>query len=1271
MATKYDAIQNRINMQTARHEQMAQNTEGIATGIANAIKAGASIVQDIGSQVGTQQAQDWLKARQTAYDEADVNGDFLKDADGNILTDFNDIQKRRDEWLEAYSKSNPVPKNIWAQKAIDNANATGTELSDAKLATSAIKQLQKQQNDLIADNEESIIGTSISNPASYNETLLANYGAKYDSLDDTQKGWYDDGSEIGSKRLALSLMYNANGINKNNSDFRIAVLNDDIENSYWLDNWASAYQANCLDSNSMTDEQFWKQWESEANNESLKPNKGYFDSSRKDYIRKQLEAKTKSLLNAKKESVGNLYNEQAVPAINGMYEASKNSAEGAGFRYPNTETINEVLSNLGIESRFLPDEVNKSLDNMKESGDAVSACVNAVHKLNEISGTDMPEDDKVAEFVKYKATLSPSTVSSIEKMADLDPYYGKYSQMSDRDIYEHMMKISSPLLEKANMSDAPIVDTDAIEKANKNAFIENNKGSFIKERAIIDNYNDTKVVTQDVQDLIDKEKSDYPSLSNASDTEVLAHIDVRLGNDEIALRNAGVKAEELSTATKAMKSALGRYSEEAEALKKQRNSEYVEANKDTFVEEKAIIGNYNKTKVITPDVQTLIDKEKANYPSLADASDTEVLAHIDVRLGYDETALRNAGAKAEELSTEIEAMKSALGRINAEAFDEITSKDIAESRARLYIALGDSDSSVLEAGLVSSLKQGYMEAHISEIEEYARDTGRDFDDVLDELFADYSKNLYNSAKAYFDEYGNIENSDLEMTPNEYLEEKQAVYSNLMNKMVETGSDGRPYFPANGISTAGLSNPSKRWVEEQNRGHIKTANETQKKLMDFDNQDQRLAFFNNTILPNSSLYTEEEVDRWRGIANGDYGKLLADNGIKISDYTSMLGSSDSKSNTPIMDRLEYEIGALVPAYYKNGQFDKTGFDNAAKRKATSLIGSYADSVYFKDKIEFDITMESKDKRKNLLGYIGSPVSDIPEETISYTNDIIANAAKGQINNGLSILLANSTIVDKDTRALLTKAFDEVTLTRIKSLSDEDRKGYALEGVLTDLGFSFNYGYSMDGDNSNFYDTAYGYISELGTSSRNMVLSSVNYLYTVSNEATAIEKAGMSIGSKSANDNSYISEDRKTTYVPVYDVKGNVSFDVYNKGSDTKIGNTKYISDANLGKLSKMITSEVRPIAERKIRGTNHTLNDAGIPIRYGVGNIPLIDIDDSQNVYEETVNAFIENSSSKVSEEFKVVNELYKATHNGKGLKLVLITGATAPVVKIIEDKEND
>ena len=1156
MATKYDAIQNRINMQATRHEQDISNAESM---LENAYKIGTEIVDAVGSQIGTQQAQDWLKARQTAYEEADANGDFLKDANGNTLTDFNDIQKRRDEWLETYSINNPAPKNKWAQKAIDNATSTGTELSDAKLATSAIKQLQKQQNDLIADNEESIIGTSISNPASYNETLLANYGAKYDSLDDTQKGWYDDGSEMGSKRLALSLMYNANGINKNNSDFRIAVLNDDIENSYWLDNWASAYQANCLDSNAMTDEQFWEKWENEANNESLKPSKGYFDSSRKDYIKKQLEAKTRSLLNAKKESVGNLYNSQAVPAINGMYEASKNSPEGAGFRYPNTETIDEILGNLGIDSRFLPDEVNTGLDKMRKSGDAVSACINAVHMLNDISASDMPEEDKVAEFIKYKATLSPSTISNIEAMADLDPYYGKYSQMTDVDIYEHMNKLASPLIEKANMSDGPIIDAEA----NRNALIENNKDTFIKERSIIDNYDDTKVMTPDVQALIDKEKESYPDLADASDSAVLAHIDVRLGNDEIALRNAGVKAEEISTATKAM--------------------------------------------------------------------------------------------------------KSAIGRISEEAINDVTSVDTVESMAKLYIAFGASDSSVLESGLVSSLKQGYMEAHISEIEEYARDTGRDFDNVLDELFADYSRNIYSSAVDYFSEYGNTENDDLGMTPNEYLEEKQSVYSNLMDKMVVTGADGRSYFPKNGISTANLNESSKRWIEELNRGHINTANETQKKLMELDNKDQRLAFFNNIILPNSSLYTEEEVDRWRGIANGDYGNLLTDNGIKISDYISMLGSADSRSNAPIRNMIEYEIGALVPAYYKNGQFDKTGFNNAANKKAISIIGTYADSVYFKDNVKFNLSQKANDKRKELLKYIGSPTEDIPTETVNYTNEIISNAAEGNINNALSILLANSTIVPADTRSLLSKSFDAITLTRMKSLTDEDRKGYAMEGILTDLGFSFNHSYTPDGDNSDFWETSYGYISELGTSSRNLILSAVNNLYTISAETSDIEKAGMSLGSKSANDNSYISEDRKTSYIPVYDANGNVSFDVYSNGSGDKIGNTKYISEASLERLSREISKSVAPSFN------NNIFNEDGIPVGRSSGIVGPSFLSGNKAYSKQlsmNLDAFLKNKSGDAYRKFNAVNQIYKATHNGVGLKLV-ISNAPGSVIKIIEDKEKN
>lgn len=479
MANIFDARNIRENLRHQNKINEIDSQINLTSAVEGLVKQGLDIAGKVGQQIGSQQAQDWTEQYDKDYTEAMESGSLFKDKDGNYITDEAALQQRVDEWTEQYKIDNPQPKNMWAQQALDSAEKAASQQRREKTVNSLINNYLSQAQDNLNTKVNNIISTSYSNPSQTAQEVVASYGLDYSQLTPSEQQYYTESTtkyeegderfgkgEIPAKKLALSLAYRTAGYNDFKTEYSVQGATPAIEDNFVANNYVSTYKEMVLDNNKMSDNEFNTNMDKELKASYTK--NGYVQQDRIDGIKSVVSARNKIARDEAVTANSDAYNRYVVPAIQSMYANSKNTDN---IQYPNTQTVTSLMNQYGINYVLLDDKTKSNLETVMESGDKITTLTNAVHEMNSISSSNMPDDMKHKEMTSYLSTLPPDQVKQIQELADLDPFRGKFSQFTDKDIYEYVTGLSSPQLIKSNISDE-YVDTD-LSAANVARQIEN------------------------------------------------------------------------------------------------------------------------------------------------------------------------------------------------------------------------------------------------------------------------------------------------------------------------------------------------------------------------------------------------------------------------------------------------------------------------------------------------------------------------------------------------------------------------------------------------------------------------------------------------------------------------------------------------------------------------------------------------------------------------------------------------------------------------------
>ena len=474
MANIFDARRTREQL---RHETEAGVWEGaqkVTDSAVNLIQTGFDIASKVGQQIGTQQAQDWSEQYEKDYEKALSDGTLFKDKDGNMLESEEALQKRTDEWSEQYKIDNPQPSNMWAKQVLDASEKASAQQRRTKSINSMINNFLAQSQENLNNKVNNIISSSYENPIQVVQNSVASYGLDFNGLSETEQKWYsnvmnntDGKAEIDAKKLNLSLAYRTAGYDEGKIAYSIQGATPAIEDTMIANNLSYGYQSEVIESGVLTDSEFNNMMNEWLTNEYT-DDKGFIAQDRIDGIKAVVQSKNKIALANAKAANNDAYNSYVVPAVQNMYANSKWLDT---IQYPNTQTITALMKQYGVKYELLDDDTKKSLSAVMENGDSITTLTNAIHNMNSIASGSMPTKMKQEAMTNYLANLSPDQVKQIEALADLDPYKGKYSQFTDKDIYEYVAGISSPQLVKNNVSDE-YIDTD-LSAANVDKHIQN------------------------------------------------------------------------------------------------------------------------------------------------------------------------------------------------------------------------------------------------------------------------------------------------------------------------------------------------------------------------------------------------------------------------------------------------------------------------------------------------------------------------------------------------------------------------------------------------------------------------------------------------------------------------------------------------------------------------------------------------------------------------------------------------------------------------------
>lgn len=465
MATRYDAIEIRNNLEHQRNQSNIAAGENILKSSVEIINQGVDVAMNIAMDTGRQKGQKWAEDYNSAYDNALNNGDFYKDAKGETLTDPDEIMKRIEDWQNQYKVDNPQPKSKWAQSAIDSALKASSSTQEKKAVTGIISNLQQQSQSLLDAKVSNIAKASIINPSQVADDAINSYGYDYDSLSDNEKKYYteafdksNENAEIAVKKLQLSLAYRQAGTPENTIDYLIASAEPMLEDNHTANNFIYSYQANVLDSTEMTEDDFYTEMEKELKDMFSSEKYGYKNNitdadSRIEGITALVKASADSLKEeATAETIDN-YNNVFLPYIKDAM------ANGTNLT---SDNIYDYLSKAHININLLPDKTKEALKNTAETADYIVDINGYITRCNDIGkDTSLSEDERKNRIYNLVDNVPLSLKAKMLSFADTDMYDGSFSRMSKEEIGYDIWNNTNTYLELAKQA-----DKEEIEKAN-------------------------------------------------------------------------------------------------------------------------------------------------------------------------------------------------------------------------------------------------------------------------------------------------------------------------------------------------------------------------------------------------------------------------------------------------------------------------------------------------------------------------------------------------------------------------------------------------------------------------------------------------------------------------------------------------------------------------------------------------------------------------------------------------------------------------------------
>nr|DAJ12953.1 MAG TPA: hypothetical protein [Bacteriophage sp.] len=465
MATRYDAIEIRNNLEHQRNQSAIAAGENILKSSVEIINKGVDVAMNIAMDTGKQKGQKWAEDYNSAYDNALNNGDFYKDAKGETLTDPDEIMKRIEDWQNQYKVDNPQPKSKWAQSAIDSALKASSSTQEKKAVTGIISNLQQQSQSLLDAKVSNIAKASIINPSEVAEDAINSYGYDYDSLTDNEKRYYteafdndNDNAEIAVKKLQLSLAYRQAGTAENTIDYLIASAEPMLEDNHTANNFIYSYQANVLDSAEMTEDDFYTQMEKELKDMFSSKEYGYKNNitdadSRIEGITALVKASADSLKEeATAETIDN-YNNVFLPYIKDAM------ANGTNLT---SDNIYDYLSKANININLLPDKTKEAIKSTAETADYIVDINEYITRCNDIGkDTSLSEDERKKRIDNLVDEVPLSLKAKMLSFADTDMYDGSFSRMSKEEIGYDIWNETNTYLQLAKQA-----DKEEIEKAN-------------------------------------------------------------------------------------------------------------------------------------------------------------------------------------------------------------------------------------------------------------------------------------------------------------------------------------------------------------------------------------------------------------------------------------------------------------------------------------------------------------------------------------------------------------------------------------------------------------------------------------------------------------------------------------------------------------------------------------------------------------------------------------------------------------------------------------
>ena len=474
----------------------------------------------------------------------------------------------------------------------------------------------------------------------------------------------------------------------------------------------------------------------------------------------------------------------------------------------------------------------------------------------------------------------------------------------------------------------------------------------------------------------------------------------------------------------------------------------------------------------------------------------------------------------------------------------------------------DSSLSIMYSPKLQNLKDSYMNEVLKSgtlYKEMQLEGASSTKEYAESMWNTYISQKYAEAKLiieYAEKYGDEEMKSFVDTT--YSTEKKIAEN------IEIGQDGLPHAKSSNIGVP--------QYESKRSSNVANA---MINLASIKDQNDRIKYFNENILPISYQFKLDEFNTAKNLAYGDYYDYLKSNGVDIDKIVerSMISEMSSISS----NNLKLYLFDMIPDYINpsNGMFDANSFMQAAEDTIKDSCGNVVVmngivSSLGGTKIKTSgIKVSSSTDKNNII--------DIPKKlslsgNISEIERYIASEGINRMTPSIYKLLYSIQTSNDDVGPIS----NALGLT-IKDADDNTISAWSIEAACSIFGISLDPYEKNKGtkNNEKFFTSLSNSLSGLDNSDIVTIYGVASSLYNIACDIKALNE---NIDDFSISDDCsyFISQNGKYRFVPNYDINGGRDFDVYDNSSNdsnTKIGSLSDLSEASLSQMLSAIRNDI--------------------------------------------------------------------------------------------------